>query len=156
MLSADCRVLAMTAVSIHAVPSVAPAASEHNGMGAIPYPGGVTFRVWSMFADSVSVVGDFNNWSPTATPLARDGSSNYWSVDVHGAVVGQAYKFYLPYAEKSGRNPSRMDPYARSIKQDSNGNMNAFIAGGDDGVHVALGVLLDRSRIRVHATRITA
>jgi 1,4-alpha-glucan branching enzyme len=121
----------MTATSIHAVPSVAPAASEHTGMGAIPYPGGVTFRVWSMFADSVSVVGDFNNWSTTATPLARDGPSNYWSVDVPGAAVGQAYKFYLPYAAKPGRNPYRMDPYARSIKQDSNGNMNAIIAGGD-------------------------
>ena len=72
---------------------VAPASATHVGMGAIPYVGGVTFRVWSMFADSVFVTGDFNGWSTTATQLARDGTSNYWSVDVPGAAVGQMYKF---------------------------------------------------------------
>ena len=59
----------VAAVPIPTVPSTAPAAAGHTGMGAIPYPGGVTFRVWSIFADSVSVAGDFNGWSTTATPL---------------------------------------------------------------------------------------
>jgi 1,4-alpha-glucan branching enzyme len=68
----------------------------------------VTFRVWLMFADSVSVAGDFK-WS--TAPLARDGASNCWSVDVPGAAVGQAYKFVLPFAAKPGRD--RIDP--RSI-----------------------------------------
>lgn len=121
----------MTAASVPTVSFVAPASPQHTGMGAIPYPGGVTFRVWSMFADSVSVVGDFNNWSTTATPLARDGTSNYWSVDVPGAAVGQAYKFFLPYAGKPGHNAYRMDPYARSIKADANNVMNAIVASSD-------------------------
>jgi len=112
-------------------PSVAPALAQHTGMGAIPYAGGVTFRVWSMFADAVFVAGDFNGWSATATPLARDGMSNYWSVDVPGAVVGQAYKFVLPYAAKPGRNAFRMDPYARSIKPDANGVLNSIVASTD-------------------------
>jgi 1,4-alpha-glucan branching enzyme len=51
-------------------PPVAPAAASHTGMGAIPYPGGVTFRVWSMFADAVSVSGLFNRW--TSTPMAPE------------------------------------------------------------------------------------
>ena len=111
------------------VPSIAPAAAGHKGMGSIPYSGGVTFRVWSMFADSVSVAGDFNGWSSMATPMARDApGSNYWSVDVPGAGVGQAYKFVLPYAAKPGRNAYRMDPYARSIAPDGGGNMNAIVA----------------------------
>jgi 1,4-alpha-glucan branching enzyme len=114
-----------------AVPSVAPALAQHVGMGAIPYTGGVTFRVWSMFADAVFVAGDFNGWSATATPLARDGTSNYWSVDVPGAAVGQAYKFVLPYAAKPGRNAFRMDPYARSIKPDANNILNAVVASRD-------------------------
>ena len=121
----------MSAASVPAIPSVAPASAEHTGMGAIPYPGGVTFRVWSIFADSVSVVGDFNGWSPTETPLARDGTSNYWSVDVPGATVGQAYKFFLPYAAKPGRSPYRMDPYAGSVITDTSGNMNAVVASRD-------------------------
>jgi 1,4-alpha-glucan branching enzyme len=80
-----------------------------------------------MFADSVSVSGDFNGW--TATPMARDAAGgNYWSVDVPGAAVGQAYKFVLPYAADPGRNAYRMDPYASSLKLDGKGNINAQVA----------------------------
>jgi 1,4-alpha-glucan branching enzyme len=36
-------------------------------MGAIPYSdnngSGVTARVWALFANAVSVAGDFNHWS---------------------------------------------------------------------------------------------
>ena len=110
--------------------STAPAAAAHTGMGAIPYDGGVTFRVWQKFGDSVSVVGDFNAWVPGATPLAQDGDSGYWSVDVPGATVGQTYKFYLSNAANSSFSPYRVDPYAYSIKQ-SSGGLNALIASQD-------------------------
>ena len=86
----------MSATKVPAIPSVAQAAPDHTGMGAIPYDQGVTFRVWLLFADSVSVVGEFNKWTPLATPMARDGNSNYWSVNVPGAKAGQGYKFYVP------------------------------------------------------------
>jgi 1,4-alpha-glucan branching enzyme len=90
----------------------APVSSSRPGMGAIPYRGGVTFRVWAKFAPSVSVAGDFNHWSTTAHPLAPDGSSGYWSVDVAGAKAGQNYKFSIP-------GPGlRVDPYASSIFED--------------------------------------
>jgi 1,4-alpha-glucan branching enzyme len=104
----------------------APAAAAHTGMGSIPYAGGVTFRVWAMFADSVSVAGDFNGW--TSIALAQDApGSDYWSVDIPGANVGQAYKFVLPYAAKPGRNNLRMDPYATSLAPDGYGGMNAVV-----------------------------
>ena len=79
-------------------------------MGPIPYAGGVTFRVWSIFADSISVVGDFNAGTPAGTPLAREGSSNYWSVDVTGATAGQQYMFHVANAANPGHEPRRMDP----------------------------------------------
>jgi 1,4-alpha-glucan branching enzyme len=79
-----------------------------------------------MFGDSVSVAGDFNGWSTSATPLAQEGTSGYWSVDVPGATTGQAYKFYIPRAATPGNNPWRMDPYATGIQQ-SSGNMNALV-----------------------------
>ncbi len=92
--------------------------------------------MWSMFADSVSVAGEFNGWSATATPMERDApGSNYWSVDVQGAKVGQAYKFVLPYAAKPGRNAYRMDPYARSIEPDGSGNMNAVVESNGGALH---------------------
>jgi len=81
-------------------------------MGAIPYQGGVTFRVWAKFASAVSVAGDFNNWSTTANPLAPDGNSGYWSADVTGAKAGDKYKFNIP---ESGL---RVDPYASSVFKD--------------------------------------
>jgi 1,4-alpha-glucan branching enzyme len=118
----------MSASPVLPTSSVAPAAPEHTGMGAVPYVGGVTFRVWSIFADSISVVGDFNGWSTTATPLAREGNPNYWSADVKGAKAGDAYKFYVSYAANPSHEPHRMDPYASSITKDAGGNMNAVVA----------------------------
>ncbi|HEX5282951.1 MAG TPA: alpha-amylase family glycosyl hydrolase [Bryocella sp.] len=96
-----------------------PVPSQQPGMGAIAYAGGVTFRVWAKFAPSVSVAGDFNSWSTTANPLAPDGNTGYWSVDVPGAKVGDNYKFYIP-------GPGlRVDPYAYSVfKDDAAGAKN--------------------------------
>jgi len=104
------------------LPAAPPVPSTNVGMGANPYTGGVTFRVWTLFAPSIFVVGDFNGWSTTANPLASEGNG-FWSVDVPGAVAGQAYKFYMP----TNPTPYRMDPYGSSIMQ-SNGNMNAVVA----------------------------
>lgn len=87
--------------------------SQRPGMGAVPYDGGATFRVWAPFASDVSVAGSFNAWRPGAFPLARDGAG-YWSCDVPGVAVGDQYKFVL-------RNPDspqpfwKNDPYARAL-----------------------------------------
>src|SRR5882724_7603217 len=76
--------------------------------GAIPFSGGVTFRVWAPFATSVHVAGDFNGGSSSATPLERE-PSGYWSADVLGATPGQEYHFVLNGSSK------RLDPYAKSL-----------------------------------------
>src|SRR5579859_1985527 len=104
-----------------------PVSSPRPGMGAIPYDGGVTFRVWAKFASSVSVVGDFNAWNPATNPMAQDGNSGYWSVDVPGASAGQPYKYYIP----SNPNPCRVDPYASSVLQEADGTMKAVVASKD-------------------------
>ena len=39
-------------------------------MGAIPYDGGTTFRVWAPHAQAVFVTGTFDDWAMDATPLA--------------------------------------------------------------------------------------
>ena len=59
--------------------AVAP--SPRPGMGALPYPGGTTFRVWAPHAESVVVSGSWDGWAPKATTLARDGDgiSGTWS-----------------------------------------------------------------------------
>lgn len=87
-------------------------ASSQSGMGARPYSGGVGFRVWAPFAQSVAVVGEFNGWAETANPLTHE-ANGYWSTDVTGAVVGQRYKYAL--RDGNGNLLLRNDPYAREM-----------------------------------------
>jgi 1,4-alpha-glucan branching enzyme len=101
-----------------------PQASTRAGMGAIPFDGGVTFRVWAPHAEGVSVVGTFNEWDPALNPLvAEDGGT--WSADVPGATDGDEYRFSI-------RTPdgvlSRIDPRARRLTSSVG---NAIVYGTD-------------------------
>jgi 1,4-alpha-glucan branching enzyme len=83
------------------------------GMGATPLPDatGVAFRVWAPHADSVSVVGSFNDWEAAANPLERDDVGN-WYGEVQSAQVGDEYRFVL----KSGdQELTRIDPRALRV-----------------------------------------
>ncbi len=82
-----------------------------DGMGALPFDGGVAFRVWAPHAHEVWVSGDFNEWSDDATPLESEGNGN-WYVEVPGARAGQEYKYLLRNGEQ---RLSRIDPYAREV-----------------------------------------
>ena len=105
--------------------------SQRPFMGATPYADqsgtGVTFRVWAPFANGVAVAGEFNQWLVAADPLFSEGNG-YWSVDLASARVGQQYKFVVSPASP----PWRMDPYARSIIHDAQGNLNGLIAASDE------------------------
>src|SRR5689334_10061291 len=59
-------------------------ASTRPGMGAVPYSGGVSFRVWAPYATRVWVAGDFNGFSATANELGNEFNGNF-SGDVPGA-----------------------------------------------------------------------
>ena len=56
---------------------------------------GWLFRVWAPQVSSVSVVGDFNNWEPNATPLSRVSASDIWEVFVPGLDQGGLYKYVI-------------------------------------------------------------
>jgi 1,4-alpha-glucan branching enzyme len=92
-------------------PVAVTAPTQRGGMGAIPFDGGVAFRVWAPFAAGVTVVGDFNGWSADADPLAPEGNG-YWSADRPGARPGQQYRFLV---HPGGEPLSRNDPYAREL-----------------------------------------
>ncbi|HWB71557.1 MAG TPA: alpha-amylase family glycosyl hydrolase [Egibacteraceae bacterium] len=109
----------------------AGAASARPGMGALPYEGGVAFRVWAPFADAVWAAGDFNDWSASGAPLAPEGNG-YWSADVGGALVGHEYKFVVRRGDELWW---RNDPYARDVTS-SVGNSIVYDPGfdwGEDG-----------------------
>lgn len=81
------------------------------GMGAIPGKVGVTFRVWAPHAQSVSVVGSFNEWKPNQDKLEAD-LEGYWAGHINAAKVGDEYRFHLVCGEQTF---DRIDPYAREV-----------------------------------------
>ena len=82
-----------------------------QGMGALPYPGGVAFRVWAPNADRVYVTGSFNGWSATEWPMSAEGNG-YWYADVPSAGVGDEYKYLI---HNGDLRLERIDPYARKV-----------------------------------------
>lgn len=80
-------------------------------MGANPSPGGIAFRVWAPFAQSVAVAGDFNGWNRTANPLTSEGDNGYWSGEVANAAPGHEYKYVIVNGTEFLRN----DPYTREL-----------------------------------------
>ncbi|QJR11034.1 1,4-alpha-glucan branching enzyme GlgB [Usitatibacter rugosus] len=73
--------------------------------------GGGHFAVWAPSAQSVSVVGDWNDWQPDATPMApRWDGSGIWEVRDAAVARGEAYKFHI--VAKDGSIHQKADPYA--------------------------------------------
>ena len=88
-----------------------PQPSPHTGMGAVLYPGGVSFRVWAPHAGAVFVAGDFDGWRFDMHRLASEGNG-YWSTVMPRAQTGQRYKFRILNGEQE---LFRVDPYAREV-----------------------------------------
>jgi len=91
--------------------STPPSGNFTGGLGAIPFDGGVSFRVWAPNADQVFVSGDFNQWSDSATPMQL-GAGGVFGADVAGATVGQGYQYLVHHA---GQVLTRQDPRARAV-----------------------------------------
>jgi 1,4-alpha-glucan branching enzyme len=81
----------------------------------MPGATGVTFRVWTPHAEKVFVIGTFNGWDETSTPLFNE-KNDCWSTEVLGAKAGDEYK-YIVHAPVDWKLPplSRIDPYARKV-----------------------------------------
>lgn len=69
----------------------------------------VVFRVWAPHATAVSVVGDFNNWSPDKHPMYKI-SDSIWETEVTGMVEEYAtYKYHI--TADNGQIHMKSDPY---------------------------------------------
>ncbi len=72
---------------------------------------GTHFAVWAPNADYVSVVGDFNYWSPGANKLRPLGSSGIWAGFLPGVKQGVCYKYHITNP-RNGYKVEKADPYA--------------------------------------------
>ena len=88
--------------------------------GAAGKEAGVTFRVWAPRADSISVVGTFNDWDVSAHPMEQlEDDPEIWEAFVPGAKVNDLYKFAVTAAhpgDNGGKGAVRTvwkaDPFA--------------------------------------------
>jgi len=72
---------------------------------------GTYFAVWAPNARAVSVVGNFNHWTPEEYNLhVRWDSSGIWEGWIPGVQKGDLYKYHIRTAD--GRTLEKGDPYA--------------------------------------------
>lgn len=81
------------------------------GMGAIPLRRGFAFRLWAPHAETVSVVGTFNEWDPARHVLEREAHDTWFGI-VPEAEAGHEYAFVLRH---DGEEIRRVDPRARRV-----------------------------------------
>ncbi len=72
---------------------------------------GTYFAVWAPSARAVSVIGDFNGWNASASPLSPRGGSGIWAGFVPGVGQGATYKYSILSPDGNSRF-DRADPYA--------------------------------------------
>ena len=72
---------------------------------------GTYFAVWAPNAESVSAIGDFNDWDPRAHPLQARATSGVWEGFVPGVGHGALYKFHL-MRRGGGWRGDKSDPFA--------------------------------------------
>jgi 1,4-alpha-glucan branching enzyme len=85
-------------------------ARAYEKLGAHPVEGGVAFAVWAPNAARVSVIGDWNFWSPDASPLEPIGGTGVWHGVVANARPGHVYK-YRVVSSVGGYVAEKADPY---------------------------------------------
>ncbi len=78
--------------------------------GAVQGRPGTFFAVWAPNAEFVSVIGDFNGWSPDAHPMRPRASSGIWEVFVDGVGLGALYKFHIR-SRHAGYRVEKADPF---------------------------------------------
>lgn len=71
---------------------------------------GVQFCVWAPHAESVYIVGDFNDWDGTAHPMRKVRDTGIWTRFIPHIGAGTLYKYRL--VSRKGQIRLKSDPYA--------------------------------------------
>ena len=71
---------------------------------------GTWFTVWAPHAQEVSVVGDFNNWTPGVHRMELTGNDGVYELFIPGVTEGALYKYCIK--ARDGRLLFKADPYA--------------------------------------------
>jgi 1,4-alpha-glucan branching enzyme len=80
-------------------------------LGAHVVDGGTHFAVWAPNAAAVSVIGDFNGWTPGATPMQLRAEAGVWELFVPAIGNGSCYKYHV-LSRLAAYAAAKADPYA--------------------------------------------
>jgi 1,4-alpha-glucan branching enzyme len=105
---------------VAALAAVSASCAGTVARGPVVTPDGVRFTLEHAAAKSVSVAGDFNEWSPSAHPLTRNGSRR-WSVVV--ALPAGEHKFMFVVDGEQWLVP----PLAEDYVDDGFGSRNGVV-----------------------------
>jgi 1,4-alpha-glucan branching enzyme len=84
----------------------------YDKLGAHPIAGGTQFSVWAPNAEAISVIGDFNQWTPGASPLRElPDTGGVWTGFVDGVGRGALYKYHIQ-SKVAGYHVDKADPFA--------------------------------------------
>ena len=84
----------------------------YEKLGAHPTTDGTRFAVWAPSALAVSVIGDFNQWTPGAHPLRElPGTGGVWAGSIPGVARGELYKYHVR-SRLRGYEVAKADPFA--------------------------------------------
>ncbi len=75
---------------------------------------GMFFAVWAPNARQVYVIGEFNDWNESATPMTKLGPGGIHSVFVPGVGTGVLYKYLI--ITQAGEKLYKADPFANSAE----------------------------------------
>jgi len=71
---------------------------------------GVDFAVWAPNAETVQVIGEFENWGQRPAPLARRADTGIWEGRVAGIGHGTRYKYRIA-SRQDGYRVDKADPF---------------------------------------------
>ena len=84
---------------------------SYEKLGAHVTDSGTHFAVWAPNAESVSVIGDFNQWNPALAPMESRPEAGLWELFIPGVRVGDCYKYQVA-SRFHGYRTARADPCA--------------------------------------------
>ncbi len=71
---------------------------------------GMFFGVWAPNAESVHVIGTFNDWDEEKNPMSKLGPGGIWKAFIPGVGTGELYKFLITTPQ--GEKLYKADPFA--------------------------------------------
>jgi len=85
-------------------------------LGTVNGVGGTEFTVWAPNAKAVSVIGDWNDWTPGRDLLAPVADSGLWNGFVTHVSAGARYKYHIE-SRFAGFRVDKADPFAFFAEQ---------------------------------------